>query len=394
MFNFSHIKQKNIVMSVLFLLAYSTNTITAQVLISSSSGSPDASAMLDVISSDKGMLIPRVDLDDVLTKAPVTDPATGLLVYNDGGDEPDGFYYWDGTKWVILVTNDGQEVNNFQDTNQEPSGLIQCSNSRTWSADAGGTSIPDYGTLTFTMSGLSQDGHICDLDVIINVSHTRDESLDITLESPEGTVVELTTDNGGYGDDYTSTRFDDDASTSITAGSAPFTGTYRPEGTLADFNGEDPDGDWILRVGDDNSDGRDGTLGLVQLILTTTQEAPWEYVGEASITYKTGSTPVIATYYSANPLYDTGNKIRITRSTSSGSGTVGDILAYSAASPPQGDNGTLQGEDIKFWLHLNAFYHDDASLTDGTTYYYKLWKAGGVETGEENYSIVPMLIQE
>jgi len=68
--------------------------------------------------------------------------------------------------------------------------------------------------------------------VTINLTHTFDSDLDITLHSPSGQIIELSTDNGGAGDNYTNTVFCDNATTSITAGAPPFTGTFRPEGTL------------------------------------------------------------------------------------------------------------------------------------------------------------------
>ena len=52
---------------------------------------------------------------------------------------------------------------------------------------------------------------------------------------------------------------DDDASTPIEDGSPPFTGTFSPEGSLANFNGMQATGDWTLRILDEyNEDG--GTL--------------------------------------------------------------------------------------------------------------------------------------
>lgn len=61
----------------------------------------------------------------------------------------------------------------------------------------------------------------------------------------------LTTDNGGSGNDFTNTTFDQSAGTSITAGSAPFSGTYRPEGNLSALNGQNAQGEWRLYVYDD-----------------------------------------------------------------------------------------------------------------------------------------------
>ena len=64
---------------------------------------PNVSAMLDVESTDKGVLIPRVNIADLTTAAPVTTPATSLLVYNTNTTTGEGYYYWDATKWVKLL---------------------------------------------------------------------------------------------------------------------------------------------------------------------------------------------------------------------------------------------------------------------------------------------------
>jgi hypothetical protein len=52
---------------------------------------PDPSAALDISSTDKGILIPRIaDLADIMT------PANGLLVYNTSESS---FYFYDGSSW-------------------------------------------------------------------------------------------------------------------------------------------------------------------------------------------------------------------------------------------------------------------------------------------------------
>ncbi|WP_196892358.1 thrombospondin type 3 repeat-containing protein [Aureivirga marina] len=92
---------------------------------------------------------------------------------------------------------------------------------------------------------------ITDVNVNINITHTYVEDLDIKLIAPDGTEIILTEDNGGSGDNYSNTVFDDDATTPITAGTAPFTGTYSPQGSLATFNGLNANGEWKLSVFDD-----------------------------------------------------------------------------------------------------------------------------------------------
>lgn len=58
---------------------------------------------------------------------------------------------------------------------------------------------------------------------------------------------------GGAGDHFIQTVLDDTAATPITAGSAPFTGTFRPYKPLAVFNTTDIEGMWILKVNNSGS---------------------------------------------------------------------------------------------------------------------------------------------
>ncbi|PRP67054.1 hypothetical protein [Nonlabens agnitus] len=74
---------------------------------------PDSSTLLHVDdgSGTKGILIPKVQIDDVTTAAPLTTtPQLGTLVFNDNGPNSPGFYYWDATKWVQLISNDTDET--------------------------------------------------------------------------------------------------------------------------------------------------------------------------------------------------------------------------------------------------------------------------------------------
>jgi len=103
-------------------------------------------------------------------------------------------------------------------------------------------------TSSIEVSGLDT---IDDVNILLNLDHSWTGDLDIFLISPEGTRVELTSDNGGAANNYNNTEFDDEATDSITSGSAPFTGVFRPEGSLADFDGENPNGTWTLEINDD-----------------------------------------------------------------------------------------------------------------------------------------------
>ncbi|UUC44880.1 hypothetical protein [Flavobacterium cerinum] len=63
---------------------------------------PHSSSILDVTATDKGLLIPRIAIPNLNAAAPVTSPATSLLVYNTNVTTGAGFYYWNGTKWIPI----------------------------------------------------------------------------------------------------------------------------------------------------------------------------------------------------------------------------------------------------------------------------------------------------
>lgn len=84
----------------LFLLI-ATSTSYAQVGIGTTS--PNASSMLDITSTNSGLLIPRVSLVSTSDVTTIASPITSLLVYNSGFS-PNGFYYWNGSIWVLLST--------------------------------------------------------------------------------------------------------------------------------------------------------------------------------------------------------------------------------------------------------------------------------------------------
>ncbi len=99
---------KKIVFLLLIVLFSAQTSIFAQqnVGISDIAITPDASSMLEVRSTTKGMLIPRVALVQTTSVSPVTSPATSLLVYNTASvnDVTPGFYYWSGSAWVRLLS--------------------------------------------------------------------------------------------------------------------------------------------------------------------------------------------------------------------------------------------------------------------------------------------------
>jgi gliding motility-associated-like protein len=102
--------------------------------------------------------------------------------------------------------------------------------------------------------------------VCMNITHPWVDDLDIFLIAPNGQFLELTTDNGGNGKNYTNTCFSPKATVPISfpgptapPSSAPFTGDWLPEGPFSDLWGSPTNGTWQLRLVDD-SKGFNGTL--------------------------------------------------------------------------------------------------------------------------------------
>jgi subtilisin-like proprotein convertase family protein len=139
--------------------------------------------------------------------------------------------------------------------------------------------LPDLGSVDIPVTASGFIGTLGNVRASVQIQHTVDADLDLYLISPDNTIVELSTDNGGTSDNYgtscnpqtSRTTFNDNAANSITAPSsvAPFTGNFKPEGRLADFRGKTGsavNGTWFLRVTDDS--GIDtGTLNCVSLFL-------------------------------------------------------------------------------------------------------------------------------
>ncbi|MGL6268515.1 MAG: hypothetical protein ACRC2O_11355, partial [Chitinophagaceae bacterium] len=107
-----------LITAVCFLISF---TIQGQnVAINSDGSNADASAMLEIKSANKGLLIPRISLtgtDDIFT---ITDPQVSLLIYNLSSSgsgltavQP-GYYYWNAAKWERLLSNSTAESNTWQ----------------------------------------------------------------------------------------------------------------------------------------------------------------------------------------------------------------------------------------------------------------------------------------
>jgi hypothetical protein len=88
--------------SIFFLAFFFLQTLlyAQSVAINTDGSVASGSALLDVKSTTKGLLIPRMNKTE---KNAVALPAAGLLIYQNAPDSI-GFHYYDGSNWLWLET--------------------------------------------------------------------------------------------------------------------------------------------------------------------------------------------------------------------------------------------------------------------------------------------------
>lgn len=98
-----------IIVIIVFFSVNSLLALSQSVSINEDGSAPHPSAMLDVKSLSKGMLIPRMSTQD---RTDIQSPSTGLLVYDNGTES---FWYYKTSGWTELTTG-GPPTPNFWNT--------------------------------------------------------------------------------------------------------------------------------------------------------------------------------------------------------------------------------------------------------------------------------------
>ncbi len=197
-------------------------------------------------------------------------------------------YYWR----VRATNNCGQ--GNYSAVRSFSTAAFSCGN---FAAGDLPITITTTGNVTYnseaTASGVPSNFIVTDVNVNVDISHTWNADLDIFLVAPNGTRVELSTDNGGSGDDYTNVTFDSDSANGFPAGNSNITGTIAPEGDLSTLNGmtaTDANGIWTLEVTDDaNQDG--GTINSYSVEICAEADTDGDGIVDASDNCPTVANP-------------------------------------------------------------------------------------------------------
>ncbi|WP_272150411.1 proprotein convertase P-domain-containing protein, partial [Tenacibaculum aiptasiae] len=130
--------------------------------------------------------------------------------------------------------------------------------------------IPDN-TSTYTVVDITvADSYtLVDVNVLVDITHTWNSDVDMFLRHPDGTFVELFTDIGGSGNDFSNVTFDDEAASVPPGGTVNLSGSYQPEGDLSTLDGKNSAGTWSLYIRDD-AGGDLGVLNTFRLNLCQT----------------------------------------------------------------------------------------------------------------------------
>jgi gliding motility-associated-like protein len=220
--------------------------------------------------------------------------------------------------------------------------------------------------------------------VCFNITHPWVDDLDITLVSPSGAFIELTSDNGGSGNNFTNTCFTPkatrDIKTAATA-NAPFTGDWLPENPFSTLWSSKnlSNGTWKLLLKDDTPFSP-GTLRDWTINFAPTYKIGYEWTPAAGLSCTNCPTPSMTPTQKATYLFkavdsygcailDTVN-VNVGKAlaapTVACSDTTGDKTTFSWGPVPSA-NGYEVNIDNKGWINAsNATSHTIGGLKTST----------------------------
>ena len=143
-------------------------------------------------------------------------------------------------------------------------------------------SIPHFDTVASTLN-VGSSIQIDDINVTIGKLHHKSVGdLVLTIISPGGIELVLSSRRGADGNNFIHSVFDDEATTAIAAASAPFNGSFKPEDPLSIFDGFDAFGTWTLRVS--NQAGEDvGRLAEWSVDINSTSDTELAIIDAAAV---------------------------------------------------------------------------------------------------------------
>jgi subtilisin-like proprotein convertase family protein len=248
-------------------------------------------------TTDEGLVTGHTYQNNILASPLVPEGSLGAFV----GEDPNG-------TWTITITDDsGVDVGVLNSWSLDvtaplglpsPGGYHGFTNATPLALVDGGVS-----TSTIVVSGLGT--RVMDLDLQTFIRHVFSADLDITLTSPAGTVVTITTDNGGMNDDVFNGTVWDNAAAQTVVDATYVNGVPLPslsaEESLGVFVGENPNGTWTLTISDDGFLDT-GTLDSWSLAILTYILAPTDIaLSNAAVAENSPNGTIVGTLSATDP---------------------------------------------------------------------------------------------
>ena len=164
---------------ILFALVVTTFAYIGNAQVGIGTDMPNESSQLEVVASDKGILIPQVALTGITDQTSISNGnVESLLVYNttSAGDITPGYYYWSESKWNRIIVGDTQPLNPVTD-------------------------FIDNGDGTFTYTNEEGTEYILDItanETLTTLVDNNDGTLTYTDEDGMSTLIPLSTIIGNY----------------------------------------------------------------------------------------------------------------------------------------------------------------------------------------------------
>lgn len=259
---------------------------------------PNPSSMLDVVSSDSGVLITRVSLTDVFDQTTIINGnVQSLLVYNiaSQNDVTPGYYYWNDGRWQRLTTRD--EVEELISNNTSLASSLVDNGDGTFTHTSGGgtvttfdantTAVVDNNDGTYTVNSANGSSVVIDATetlttLVANVNgtltYTDEENIPqlitTTVLSQNTQIADETIDIDGDGTADSGVTLQDviDTINTIVTANETITSLSIDAGTLVYTNENGSNGDVPLISADAQntlSIGSDGAL------FTAAMSSPW-----------------------------------------------------------------------------------------------------------------------
>ncbi len=198
-------------------------------------------------------------------------PQTDPLCYNCTGNLtpiPDVTICDDGETTILSTALEGVELTETTFQNAPNASFTNSVNPPSNSLE----SVINVAGLPYNTIDANSIQSIC-----LNIDHTNLIDVVTYLRAPNGTLLELTSNNGLTGDNYTQTCFSPVATNSVTTGTAPFSGDWLPEGDFNNLIGAPSNGAWTLLVSDQYPGFESGVLLNWSITFSLENDLTWSW---------------------------------------------------------------------------------------------------------------------